>query len=429
MQLVNLKAIIIPDNRIRREFDPMYMLGLQTSIQDKGLLHPVVLRNDGVTLLAGEQRLRALTELHRQDKAFKCMGAYVARDMIPCTLVAELSEFQLMEAEYEENAIRRDLTLPERVDAIAKLHALRTSQKAAVGKAQTLFDTAKEIFGHAVKAGSPSKSIANAIFLAKHMNDPDVRAAKSEKEAVNIARKKITDGLMQTAAEQFRSSNVITPHTALMGSVLDLTFDQPFDGIIVDPPFGINAHKMAPLSGSNAATEHEYDDTFETASVIWQHIFTQIPVKPQAALYMFYDLRHHELLHELATQGGWTVWPTPLIGIKRSGGMLGDSAHGPRKAYECVLYAYRGDKRVTGVYFDWFDMGQADTKIHPANKSVPAYFDLLKRSFTPGMSVIDPCMGGGTIFPAANKLALKATGVEPSKTYYGTAISRITAKE
>ena len=134
---MNLKPcveILIPENRVRKDFDGMYILDLQKSIEEKGLMQPIVLRNDHVTLVAGEQRLKALTELHRKGVQFKCDGVLVPRDAIPYVTLAELAPLKLLEAEYEENAVRRDLSWQERCDALAKLHGLRSVQAASAGK-------------------------------------------------------------------------------------------------------------------------------------------------------------------------------------------------------------------------------------------------------------------------------------------------------
>jgi hypothetical protein len=432
MNITTPEQIVISASRLRREFDKLYIVSLGESIKDKGLMHPIVLHNDGKTLCAGEQRLMAMIELHRQGKTFTCNGVTVPRDGIPYTILKALTPLQQLEAEYEENCVRRDLSWQERSAAIASLHRLRAAQRAATGGVQTLVATASEIAGHAV-AGRPITVVSDALLLDRFKTDPEVMKAASAKEAVNIAKKKITAQNMRLAAETFKSANVKAPHTALLGSCLEVdpaALGGPFDVICTDPPYGINAHKMAPLSGSQAGTEHAYDDTHLGAEEVWRWIFGAYRYcKPQAALYMFYDFRHDVQIRRMANLDGWTVWPTPIIWHKPSGGMIGDSAHGPRKSYECILFAYRGDKRTTGTYLDVIiDVG-GDSSLHAANKPISVIRDLLRRSCTPGMAVLDPCMGSGTIFPACNQLALKATGIELDQAHFGTAVSRINDKE
>jgi ParB/RepB/Spo0J family partition protein len=71
--------------------------GLAASIEDIGLLHPIVVRPDGV-LVAGERRLRAAELLGWSE--------------IPATVV-DLDE--IARGEFAENAIRKDFTLSEGV--------------------------------------------------------------------------------------------------------------------------------------------------------------------------------------------------------------------------------------------------------------------------------------------------------------------------
>ena len=53
MHFISLTSLIIPNNRIRRQFDDKEIQALADSIASKGLLHPPCLQNDGATLLAG----------------------------------------------------------------------------------------------------------------------------------------------------------------------------------------------------------------------------------------------------------------------------------------------------------------------------------------------------------------------------------------
>ena len=71
--------------------------GLARSIDELGLLHPVVVTPDG-TLIAGERRLRAFQLLER--------------DSIPVTVV-DLDK--IARGEHAENAHRKDFTLSEAV--------------------------------------------------------------------------------------------------------------------------------------------------------------------------------------------------------------------------------------------------------------------------------------------------------------------------
>jgi ParB family chromosome partitioning protein len=102
-----IKDIIVGD-RHRRDLGDVDSLA--RSIDQIGLLHPVVVRSDG-TLVAGERRLAACQQLGWTE--------------IPATIV-DLDE--IAKGEFAENAIRKDFR-PTEIDAIRR--ALEPAEKAA----------------------------------------------------------------------------------------------------------------------------------------------------------------------------------------------------------------------------------------------------------------------------------------------------------
>lgn len=424
-----MQQIVVPPNRQRREFDKKALLELGNSIQRNGLFHPIVVKSlEEPMLRSGERRLRALTEFVNQP--YRHNDAEIPAGSVPVTLTGELTQAQAEEVELEENIIRVDLSWQEKSNAIARLHALRTEQKAAVGERQLFTHTAREMRGTEDITPNDIVNVRNATLLKPFLDDPDVVKAATEREALSIVRKKLTQTFNERLAQNFDIKKSVSPHVLHHGSCRDILPTLPsgvFDVILTDPPYGINAHKMSTMSQSETGVVHEYEDTFESADAIWRSIFDQgVRIcKPSAHLYMFCDFRHWTHLHSLATRAGWNVWPTPIIWHKPTGGMLGDSSHGPRKSYEVILFAGRGDRRVTGVYLDVIVENPADSSLHAAAKPVGVYTNLLRRSVFPGDRVIDPCAGGGTIFPAANKLRCIATGIELSKVHYSAALQRL----
>jgi N6-adenosine-specific RNA methylase IME4 len=91
--------------------------GLAASMGELGLLHPVVVRPDGM-LIAGERRLRAAEQL--------------GWSTIPVTVV-DLN--QVARGEFAENAVRKDFTLSE---AVAIKRALEPCERAAAKERQRI---------------------------------------------------------------------------------------------------------------------------------------------------------------------------------------------------------------------------------------------------------------------------------------------------
>lgn len=94
-----------------------------------------------------------------------------------------------------------------------------------------------------------------------------------------------------------------------------------------------------------------------------------------------------------------------------------------------ILYAIKGDRRVilTGQH-DVITEPSVGSERHAAEKPVPLYTNLLSRSVRPGEFVLDPFAGSGTIFPAANKLSLIATGFNLDQNDYALAQTRLEEK-
>ena len=416
-------SIRISPNRQRREFDEKHLNELVESIRTDGLHQPIIVRQEGDEwfLVAGERRMRALRILFPETP----------NDIlhIPCINKGELDPITRERVELEENTIRKDLTWKERTDALARLHNLLVKEAELRGESHSKGDTALHVYGH---AGSARTSVRNATLLQNFMDDPDVAKSSSEVEAMNIVRKKLSAEFTAVLAE--RTDNISSMNELREGDcreVLPILARNTYDCIITDPPFGINAHLMQPMSKSDSGVQHEYDDTFQNASKIWYDIFQygfQL-CKPDAALHMFYDFRHDKIIRQLARNCGWTVWPTPIIWYKPSGGNLGDSLHGPRKSYELILFCYKGNKQTTGVYSDVITLNNISNIDHAAAKPVDLYCNLLRRSTIPGMKVLDPCAGSGTIFPAARALSLLATGIESNPKHINTCKLRLTSND
>jgi site-specific DNA-methyltransferase (adenine-specific) len=435
IQLVPLHAIQIPQNRQRREFDEIRITELSESIASrKGLMHAIVLRDDGLTLVAGERRLRAIKRLVDHKRPFHHNGTPIPVGMVPYTKLSQLSPLELMEAEYEEIVQRTDYTHLEKAKALSELHNLRSLQAEARGQTQTLQATATEVLGRPALGGHITE-VRNALLINSYSADPEVAASKSAKEAFNIVKRKLTDKFTAALAKNVAAEKQSTPHVALHGDMETISGSldpDQFDVIITDPPYGIEADKFSATDSGESGVRHEYKDDKELAHKVMRSIIMHgsVVAKQDAAMYLFCDFTDFDWLRGLVNQAGWTAWDRPIIWHKPSGGMMGNTQHGPRRSYETIMFAYRGNKRTTGVYLDVIvHQPSGLTRGHSAEKPVPVYHNLLRRSTVPGMRVVDFCSGTGPIFPAANQLSLRATGIELSEKYYNVGLTRIADKE
>lgn len=426
----NFQDIFIPENRQRREFDEKKLEELAASIESKGLMHPVVLRNDECTLVAGERRLRAMIKLHDEGRPFTFQGEVVDDDQIPYHTLGDLDDLAIREAELEENVIREDLSWQEHARAVAELHKLRVDQHGEYNRSTlegwTATDTASEV------AGKPAnkeqvQQVTRAVQLTEFLDDPLVAAAKNEKEALKLIKEEKKRVARQAAAANFNPDE--SPHTLIHGDCYEILssgkYDGEFDVILTDPPYGIDIDKVTFWDGD----KHDYDDSDESFGRVCNQ-FAKLAhnvAAPSAHAYIFCDIRRFNELFVAFELAGWDCWPMPLIWAKGNTGSFPNADYGPRRTYEAILYCNKGQRKVTAMYTDVIVVNNPGRQLHPAGKPVDVYTNLLRRSVSPGDRILDAFCGSGPIFPAAVEMQCVATGIEQNEKYYHMAIERLEA--
>lgn len=433
MRHIRLDTLAIEENRQRKLFAEKPLDLLKASIVSKGLMHPPVVRleeSGTCTLIAGERRCKAIAALADEGIAITCDGQPVPLGHLPVILLSDLSPHGYKEAELEENTVRENLTWQEQAMAIAELHALRSGQAEAAGRTQTMTATATEILGSSSglpAVGDQITRVTEAVILSKHLEDPDVLKAKTQKEAMKVLRKKAEATHRAKLAESFDQSS--TPHTLAHGDALAKLAEMPsnhFNCILTDPPYGVDAHAF----GGQAGTGHEYKDDWEYALRCYTTLATEgyRITKENAVLYAFCDIKRFPILEVEFMLAGWEVWPVPLIWAKTNG-MLPRPHVGPRRTYEAIIMAIKGSPQYHKVGTpDVIICPQREEMAHGAQKPVELYAELLSRSTMPGDLVLDCFAGSGTIFPAATKAKVVAHGVEFSEEYYHIALTRMSEK-
>lgn len=428
MNVTNVNNILIPEYRIRRVFEQVYIDELAKSISEVGLIQAPVLRSDSdgkVWLVAGERRLRALQTLFANGKGFIYEDAFFDSNAnsIPYVRKSELPVADALRIEMEENTIRRDLSWQEVSAARAYIHNLRQKEADVSGKEEV---SVKSTVQH-ITGGSDSPSVRASIALAKYLNDPEVSKAKTMKEAVKIVERKHRNILMEelnTRMGGVKHKHVLVnedSRTWMLGYESGV-----FDIIITDPPYGIDMHTMNPQSGSEAGTRHTYDDTKDYAASCIEAV-AQIGyriTKPNAHCFMFCDIKMWNQWAPLFSQAGWYVWPVPIIWNKLGTGSLLGAANGPRHCYEAILFAQKGSKKCK-VVSDVIDAPAGDASLHPANKSHEILTSLLAMSAVPGDIVLDAFCGSGGIFAAADEFNCVVHACEKDPVHYQTALSQL----
>jgi site-specific DNA-methyltransferase (adenine-specific) len=426
MKTFSISSIIVPPERQRKEFEINAMADLQASIERYGLLHPIVLREN--VLVAGERRLRAVTDLHELGIEFYCDGASVPPGHIPYTDVSSLSPVEAMEAELEENIRRKDLTWQERTAATAALFRVRGMIAKEKGEpVPKLADIVGDVRSSA--SSGHVQSVQRDILLADHLNNPNIAKATSQVEAFKILKH-------EERAEKLRTlgASVGETFSAKMHQVFNAdcfswmakASPEQFDVIITDPPYGMNAEDFGD-AGGHTGSGHSYADD----ALVVTGLIARLPpelfrlAKPEAHLYLFCDLEWFKEWRASFAAAGWKVFRTPLIWHKPSAYRAPWPDQGPQRKYELILYAVKGERKTLRLGGDIITNGTDSNIGHNAQKPVNLYQDLLSRSALPGDTVFDPFAGSGPLVPAAHKQTCRAVCIEQDSTYYGMILNRL----
>jgi len=432
MKTIPITTVVVSPNRQRRLFSADKLQEFSDGIARRGLLHPIILRpeHDKLVLVAGERRLRAITDLADLGTPIRHDGEEVPLGEIPYTLLTDLTPLEAEEAELEENIHRVDLTWQEQAAAHSRLKALREAQAARDGAIPpSVGDLAEELKGS--REGGFQDNLRRELIVAKHLDKPEVAAAKSVDEAFKILKRAEQTERSRALGESVGRTFTADLHRCINADSLDWMKDCPaeqFDVILTDPPYGMGADEFGD-SGGLAQGAHGYADTADTAlrcymALAWEGFRI---TKPQAHLYAFCDIDLFPQLKTIMTEAGWWVFRTPLIWHKPTAMRAPWPEHGPQRKYETCLYAVKGKRPTLKIAPDLVAWTPDTNLGHAAQKPVALFKDFLSRSVNAGDTVLDPFCGSGPVFPAAHELRCKATGIELDQASYGIAVKRIEA--
>ena len=437
VRICKTEEILVADNRIRREFPEKDIEELAGDILRNGLLHPPTLRTEQegkledipdptFYLVAGERRLRAIKLLQSRDKDFWCDGIIFSAKNALCPFITkgDLSAADALEIELNENLLRTDLDWKDVTAAQAKLHDLRAAQAKEAEKPWSVKDTAEELSRTAGMGQSTAqKAIATARKLADHLDDPELKNARSAREAERILDRKM-EGEFHAAylkaldreraeeADGGEPSGYLRDLHLFRGDFRDVEIPVgTFDLIIADPPYGVGADKF----GDAAVGTHNYEDDMETAFDVAGDIFKEGAAwtKNEAHVFMFCDVELFPTLREISEYHGWKPFRTPLIWYKPGTGHIPWGPDNIRRETELILYASKGNKPLLRLHSDIFNVPKEKSTDFPGARKPPMlYKELMMLTCLPGSMVIDPTCGSGPIFTAARLTGMEAWGIE-----------------
>lgn len=421
----------------QRQLDPEIIAQLKESITSKGLLHaPVTAKDDnGLFLVAGEHRIKAVSELHEAQTPFFFDGHLVPSGMVPAVSVFDLSPADLMEAELEENVIRAPIPWQDRFQALAAIHKLRLAENPN----QTYSDTARYLDE---KQGKPTEAVSgrarsgtrmlvrNAVMLSENMHRPSIAKARNPTEALGILLKE--EAALAEAAlirrRQEKAEAEPPPIRVIHGDLtaeLQALGDGIADLIIADLPYGIDANSAG--HRSRTVEHHNYDDSPEEALRLMQSVIADgfRVCKARANLFIFGDIDLFQHFKRAAAAMGWKPFRTPIVWRKsESEGLAPWGREGFRRTYELIFFATKGQKGLLQSPVDILDEKRVARNLrrYGAEKPVGLLEQLIECSTMPGDLIIDPCCGSGSTLAACRHLNRKAIGIEKDEAAYALSV-------
>lgn len=429
--IVAIESVDVEGERQRKEFDQSALLELSDSIQEVGLLHPIVVKRtpEGLVLVAGERRLRAMEDIIALGGQITYEGKNLPAGHIPVTELDSLTDLQSMEAEYAENIKRTDLTWAEKAAATAKLMEMRKAQRKAAGLEEpTVAEIAQEVRGS--DKGWYHTETKKELIVAQHLDNPKVAGAKDLSDAFLMLKREENRERHERLAEIQGTKKSTDMQEAVNADCLEWLPEQPsgiYDCIVTDPPYGIGADKFGDCGNQILEGQHLYEDSPDNLFLIQRKLPSELyrVAKDKAHAYIFCDIGWFSSWKGTMEGAGWKVFRTPLIWFNINGFRAPWPTQGPQRQYECILYAVKGDKETTGIYSDVM-MHRLEKNLGVMSQKPTGLFaDLISRSCEPGDRVLDPFSGSGTIFVSAYRMQVHATGVELDPASYGIGLERI----
>lgn len=423
---VSLSHIDMGD-RARKDYRDLD--ALVTSINEKGLIHPVAISRHpqpekGIPylLVAGGRRFRA------HEKA--------AKEEIMCRIYDHiLSDLEYRAIELEENIQREDLDWKEKAFLEREIHRLqvtihgakvaRTSDAPGHSMSDTaaLLGVSKAKISHDIALADAMEQFPEAPWdKCKSASDAQKLKGRMEKTIVNdhlAIQAQKTMGNADQRIQRMFDSFVIRD---FFEAVADIP-NEHYDLVELDPPYGIdlqNAKAKRGL-GTDGLMDYNEIEAKEYPKFLAKVIKECYRVmKPNSYMvFWFGPDPWFELIASLLEGAGFRVPRIPGIWIKPSGQTNSPTTR-LASSYEMFFYAAKGSPTIakpgTRNVFQ-FDPVSPDKKRHPTQRPEPMIQAVLETFAPPNSRVLVPFAGSGATLLAAMKSNMIPLGFDLSKAY------------
>lgn len=459
-QYIPISQVIVK-NRLRTE-DAVYQKHVEElahSLATIGPIHPITI-DENNNLIAGRCRLAAHELLKETEIAF------VRR--------TELTDGDRIMLEVEENLRRRRMKWHDTCMGICKAHKMHSSLAAAkktewgLRATGSLLKVSHEYVKTALIVGELIEKNDTEIMSAPSMDKArDLILARREKAAIEaLAKKSAAGGMisMNSVKEKNappRPSGIInlqlgpvpisnapieknTPTLSAYTSIsisdrlhnVDCTdfmknvmSPESVDLIVTDIPYGIDMDLMEGMHGvDEMRSTHDVEQNVDQMLPFLEGSYRVL--KNNTYLFFFYALQHHEKLRDWGKQVGFEVQDWPLLWLKPHSCKNNAPHCNFTKSFEPCMVMRKGKPRLakamTKCHLEVDAMPEKKMQSNPFAKPLQFLSEMIFKPVSyPGMVVLDPFAGEGSVLRAAILAGCQIIGCEIDKERFPRLIERV----
>lgn len=201
------------------------------------------------------------------------------------------------------------------------------------------------------------------------------------------------------------------------------------DAIITDIPYGIDMDLLEDIHGVDMMRDtHDIDQNVEQMKPFLEGAYRVL--KPNTYLFFFYAQQHQEKLSTWGREVGFKVLDWNLLWLKPHSSKNNAPHQNPTKSYEPVMVMKKGSpvlsKPMTKCHMEVDGMPDKRMQSNPFAKPLE-FIDkmILDHIFIPGMIVLDPFAGEGSILRACALRGCQILGCEIDTQRFPALVNRM----
>lgn len=409
MKIKHLKLTEITyDRKDRQRHTIDSVEDLTTSIQQLGLIHPIVV-DETSTLIAGERRLTAAKALEWKT--------------IPCIVSTASTQETKQLIELDENLKRKNITWQEETEARERISNLFKKLNP---------DWTKDDISKAM--GIARNTLAKAEFVQKAIKkDPSLSKAATQITAFTTAKRR------QERAVAHELETILNPvQTEIVSHrLICADFNEwsskykgaRFNFIHCDFPYGINYQNVKQANaGIVGGTYDDSEDVYWHLLEVFAKNLDRF-CADSAHLMFWFSMNHYTKTMEFfRTKTDFKLLPHPLVWHKSCGtGLLPDPSRGPRRIYETALFGSRGDRLIVKAKANTYAAPASRTEAsHLSEKSQPMLANFFQMVVDENTCMLDPTCGGGSSIRALAQMGMGASlGLDINHNYINEGKKRL----